>query len=240
MQRQRQVLQSQPQPPQRWCQGPQPPPFRQRVPPTRGQSVRTQVQGGTMLTLDAGFLEPALDAGLTDALEAGFTEPALEAGFDAAFDAGLAAALDAGLAAALDAGLAAAFDAGLAAAFDAGFDAGLAAAALDAGLALIIAASDGLLEFSTRCTHLLSSRLFLRSVLCGTLLAALGSIVSSFLGGLFRFGLCGSLLRRIRFGLIFDTGRATGLGGVGGVGSGFARHFLESGRGWGGEGTQKG
>jgi len=97
---------------------------------------------GAGSALDAGFFEPALDAGLTDALEAGFTEPALEAGFDAAFDAGLAAALEAGLAAAFDAGLAAAFDAGLAAALDAGLDTGLATAALDAGLALVMVASD--------------------------------------------------------------------------------------------------
>lgn len=83
-------------------------------------------------TLDAGFFELALEAGLTEALDAGFTEPALDAGFtDAALDAGLAA-LDAGLDAAFDAGLAAAaFDAGLAAALEAG----LAAAALDAGFA---------------------------------------------------------------------------------------------------------
>jgi hypothetical protein len=48
------------------------------------------------LTLDTGFLEPALEAGLTEALEAGLAD---------AFEAGLAAALDAGLEAALDAGL---------------------------------------------------------------------------------------------------------------------------------------
>jgi hypothetical protein len=48
------------------------------------------------LTLDTGFLEPALEAGLTEALEAGLAD---------AFEAGLAAALDVGLEAALDAGL---------------------------------------------------------------------------------------------------------------------------------------
>lgn len=69
-------------------------------------------------TFEAGFLEPAREAGLVD--DAGL---ALEAGF-AADDAGLVA-LDAGFAAALDAGLAleagfAAVDAGLAA-LDAGF-----------------------------------------------------------------------------------------------------------------------
>ena len=58
------------------------------------------------LTLDAGFLEPALDAGFTEALDAGLADT---------FDAGLT--LDTGLEAALDVGL----EAGLSAAFDAGF-----------------------------------------------------------------------------------------------------------------------
>jgi len=64
-------------------------------------------------TLDAGFLEPALEAGflavvergLADArdaglavLEAGFAGDAWEAGFEAALDAGFDAALDSGLA----------------------------------------------------------------------------------------------------------------------------------------------
>lgn len=72
------------------------------------------------LTFDAGFREPALEAGFA-ALEAGLTDSALDAGFTEAFDAGLeppAAALDAGLALALETGFA--FEAGLAA-FEAGF-----------------------------------------------------------------------------------------------------------------------
>lgn len=64
-------------------------------------------------TLDAGFLEAALEAGflavvesgLADARDAGFA--ALEAGFaGAAWEAGFEAALDAGFDAALDSGLA--------------------------------------------------------------------------------------------------------------------------------------
>lgn len=68
--------------------------------------------------MDAGFFDPALDAGFlavdagfAEALLAGFTDPAreaLEAGFSTAFEAGLdaGAALLAGLEAALLAGLA--------------------------------------------------------------------------------------------------------------------------------------
>jgi hypothetical protein len=41
--------------------------------------------------LDAGFFEPALEAGLAEALETGLAE-ALDEGLAAAFDAGLAAA----------------------------------------------------------------------------------------------------------------------------------------------------
>lgn len=68
----------------------------------------------THLTLEAGFLEPALDAGFL-AVEAGFAD-ARDEGF-VAFDAGFSdVALEAGLVAeTLDSGLAAAgFDSGLA------------------------------------------------------------------------------------------------------------------------------
>lgn len=66
--------------------------------------------------MDAGFFDPAREAGFADAVDAGFA--ALEAGFTEALDAGFADALDAGLAAA-------AFEAGL-------VEVGLA---LEAGLA---------------------------------------------------------------------------------------------------------
>lgn len=83
--------------------------------------------------LDAGFLDPALeagflafvDAGFADArdagfsaLEAGLADSALDTAFEADLDTGLGADLDAG--AALDDDLASALDAGLAAAFESG------------------------------------------------------------------------------------------------------------------------
>lgn len=61
------------------------------------------------LTFEAGFFDPARDAGF------------FEGGFAEAFDAGLVAALDGGLDAAFDGGFEAAFEGGLEAAFDAGF-----------------------------------------------------------------------------------------------------------------------
>ncbi len=75
-------------------------------------------------TLEAGFFEPARDAGFlavvdggfADAREVGFAEAAREGGFEPA-----SAALLAGLAAAFDAGFAAAFDGGFEPAFEAGF-----------------------------------------------------------------------------------------------------------------------
>lgn len=56
-------------------------------------------------TLEAGFLDPARDAGLEGFLEAGLAE-AFDDGLADAFDDGLSAALEVGLAAALEDGLA--------------------------------------------------------------------------------------------------------------------------------------
>jgi hypothetical protein len=81
------------------------------------QQVAHQREEMQTLTLEAGFLDPARDAGLAEA--------AREAGLAAAAEAGLAD--DAGLA--LDAGFSTALDAGLAAALEVGF------AALDVGFA---------------------------------------------------------------------------------------------------------
>ena len=65
------------------------------------------------LTLDAGFLEPALEAGFLTVVESGLADArdaglvAFEAGFaGAAWEAGFEAALDAGFDAVLDSGLA--------------------------------------------------------------------------------------------------------------------------------------
>jgi hypothetical protein len=177
--------------------------------------------------LDAGFFDPAREAGLTDAFEEGFTE-ALEAGFASAFDAGFADALDAGLAAALEAGLAAALEAGLAAAldaglvaFEAGFEAGLPSSS---DLAWTQHDQQYCAGETTLSVHLLGGLLSL-SLFLGTIgllslaLSALGlglllavflllSFFSrSFLGPWFgRF-----LLDRNGLGLVLDAGRAPGL-----------------------------
>ena len=54
---------------------------------------RRYSQSNLILTLDTGFLEPALDAGFAEALDAGLTD-AFDAGL--AFDTGLDAALEVG------------------------------------------------------------------------------------------------------------------------------------------------
>src|SRR5882762_5160151 len=54
------------------------------------QSLRTSVTTA-LPTLDAGFLEPALEAGFAEALEAGLAD-ALDEGLAAVFDVGFAAA----------------------------------------------------------------------------------------------------------------------------------------------------
>lgn len=82
----------------------------------RNNPCTTHANDKGELTFEAGFFEPARDAGFFDG---GFTLPALEAGLvEAALEGGLLAALEGGLDTGLDA---AAFEAGLEA-----LDAGLA------------------------------------------------------------------------------------------------------------------
>ena len=153
-------------------------------------------------TLDAGFFDPAREAGFAEAVDAGL----------AAFEAGFAvAALDAGLAEALEAGFAAAvLDAGL-------VDAGLA---LEAGLACVqhfvfrIAISEPLFFGK----HLFGRRSFgfgvftIRFIDCFALVQfrSLGLVL--LIGGLFvgllRPGLWGLLGCNDLLGLVFDAGRA--------------------------------
>jgi hypothetical protein len=173
--------------------------------------------------LDAGFFDPAREAGLADAFEEGFTE-ALEAGFASAFEAGFADALDAGLAAALEAGLAAAFEAGFAAAldaglvaFEAGFEAGLPSSS---DLAWTQHDQQYFAGETTLSAHLLGGllclSLFLGTVgLLGLALPALrlGLLLLVFLLGFFGRSFLGPrlsrlLLDRSGLGLVLDAGRA--------------------------------
>ena len=63
-----------------------------------------------VFTFDAGFFDPARDAGF---LEGGLADT-FDAGFDAAFEGGFEAAFEGGLDAALEGGLEATFEAGFA------------------------------------------------------------------------------------------------------------------------------